>query len=98
MDASLPRLRATGFGRVDWRLPAVSSKRDPRIDVMRGMALLMIFVDHIPGNLLSSATLQNFGFSDAAEVFVFLAGMSSMLAYGKAFERDGAIGGLRRII
>jgi hypothetical protein len=75
---------------------AVSSKRDPRIDVLRGMALLMIFVDHIPGNVLSLVTLHNFGFSDAAEVFVLLAGMSSMMAYGKAW--DGALGGLHRII
>src|ERR1700730_7293907 len=77
---------------------AITSKRDARIDVVRGMALLMIFVDHIPGNVLSLATLHNFGFSDAAEVFVLLAGMSSMLAYGRVFEREGALGGLRRII
>src|ERR1700730_17518914 len=77
---------------------AVTSKRDPRIDVLRGMALLMIFVDHIPHNVLSLATLHNFGFSDAAEVFVLLAGMSSMLAYGKAFEQRGAFIGLHRII
>jgi hypothetical protein len=76
----------------------VISKRDPTIDVLRGAALLMIFVDHSPGNVLSMATLHNFGFSDAAEVFVFLAGMSAMLAYGKGFERNGAFAGLRRII
>jgi len=77
---------------------AIASKRDPRIDVVRGIALLMIFVDHIPGNALGLATLRNFGFSDATEVFVFLAGMSAMLAYGKAFERDGTLGGLHRVI
>jgi hypothetical protein len=76
----------------------VASKRDPRIDVLRGIALLMIFVDHIPANTLGLVTLHNFGFSDAAEVFVLLAGMSSMLAYGRVFEREGALGGLRRII
>ena len=76
---------------------AVASKRDPRIDVVRGTALLMIFVDHIPGNALEWATLRNFGFSDAAEIFVFLAGMSAMLAYRKAFERDGTLGGLYRV-
>jgi len=38
----------------------VSSKCDHRIDVLRGMALLMIFVDHIPGNVLSLVTLHNF--------------------------------------
>jgi hypothetical protein len=77
---------------------AVAFNRDPRIDVVRGMALLMIFVDHIPGNALGLGTLRNFGFSDAAELFVFLAGMSAMLAYGKVFERDGALGGLSRVI
>jgi hypothetical protein len=75
-----------------------ASKRDPRIDVLRGLALIMIFVDHIPGNLLSLITLRNFGFSDAAEVFVLLAGFSSMLAYGRIFQRDGARTGLRRIV
>ena len=41
--------------------------------------------------------MHNFGFCDAAELFVLLAGMSSMLAYGPAFERRGAWHGLLRI-
>lgn len=76
---------------------ATNSRRDPRIDIIRGLALLMIFVDHMPADLLNRVTLHNFGFCDAAEVFVMLAGMSSMLAYGKAFQRDGMKTGLRRI-
>jgi hypothetical protein len=64
--------------------------------VLRGLALLMIFVDHIPGNCLSLFTLHEFGFCDAAEVFVLLAGFSSMAAYGRAL-RDDRWGGLRRI-
>ena len=55
--------------------------RDPRIDFFRGVALLCIFVDHIPGNVLSRLTLCSWGFSDAAEVFVLLAGTSAALAY-----------------
>ena len=70
--------------------PAAVRERDHRIDVLRGLALLMIFVDHIPDNVLSLVTMHNFGFCDAAEAFVLLAGMSSMLAYGRAFERSGA--------
>jgi hypothetical protein len=77
---------------------AGASKRDPRVDVFRGLALLMIFVDHIPNNTLSLVTIRNFGFSDAAEIFVLLAGFSSMLAYGGVFDRDGANSGLRRIL
>jgi hypothetical protein len=66
--------------------------------VLRGIALLMIFIDHIPDNSLGLVTMHNFGFSDAAEVFVLLAGFSSMLAYGRTFERDGASRGLRKIV
>ena len=57
----------------------------------------MIFVDHIPADGLNTVTTHNFGFCDAAEVFVLLAGMSSMLAYGKVFQHDGMLTGLRRI-
>ena len=74
-----------------------SRKRDLRIDVIRGLALLMIFVDHMPSDLLNRVTLHNFGFSDAAEVFVLLAGYSAMMAYGRSFDRDGAARGLRRV-
>ena len=77
--------------------PATQHQRDPRIDVFRGAALVMIFADHIPDDVLNRVTLHNFGFSDAAEVFVLLAGVSAMLAYGRAFEREGAAGGLRRV-
>jgi hypothetical protein len=72
--------------------------RDPRIDLLRGFALLTIFIDHVPDNPLNLLTLRNFGFSDAAELFVVLAGVSSMIAYGRCFERDGARPGLRRVL
>ncbi|MGA7327507.1 MAG: OpgC domain-containing protein [Rhodomicrobium sp.] len=58
----------------------------------------MIFIDHIPNNFLDNITMRNFGFSDAAEVFVLLAGFSSVMAYGRVFERDGTRSGLRRIL
>jgi hypothetical protein len=73
------------------------SQRDPRVDVLRGLALLTIFIDHVPGNALAMLTLRNFGFADAAELFVILAGLSCMRAYGGRFEREGMGGGLRRI-
>jgi hypothetical protein len=49
------------------------------IDFWRGVALVMIFVNHIPGMDYSTLTLRNYAISDAAELFVFLAGCS--LAY-----------------
>ncbi len=62
------------------------------------MALLFIFVDHVPGNELARFTLRNFGFSDAAEVFVLLAGFSAVLAYGRAFESEGFRAGAARVL
>ena len=63
--------------------------RDPRIDFFRGLALIFIFWDHVPHNPLGQITLRNIGFSDAAEVFVFLAGFAAVLAYGKILQREG---------
>jgi hypothetical protein len=57
------------------------SKRDYRLDLFRGLALLCILFDHIPGTYLSRITLKNYGFCDAAEVFVLIAGISSARAY-----------------
>jgi hypothetical protein len=74
-----------------------NSARDPRIDLLRGFALVTIFIDHVPDNPLTALTMRNFGFADAAELFVILAGVSAMMAYGRAFERDGARSGLRRV-
>ncbi|WP_263146763.1 OpgC domain-containing protein [Pseudomonas sp. RIT-PI-AD] len=63
--------------------------RDLRIDFFRGLALVFIFWDHIPQNPLGLLTPRNVGFSDAAEIFVFLAGYVAVLAYGKLLLRDG---------
>ncbi|MCQ0987738.1 OpgC family protein [Jiella marina] len=65
--------------------PRVPMGRDHRVDFWRGVALVMIFVNHIPGNLYEHFTSRNFGFSDAAELFVFLAGFASAYAYGRLF-------------
>ncbi|MFM9974103.1 MAG: OpgC family protein [Beijerinckiaceae bacterium] len=71
------------------RLSDGAAPRDLRIDFFRGLALVMIFIDHISGNRLAALTLQRMGFADAAEVFVFIAGLTAVLAYRKVFERSG---------
>jgi hypothetical protein len=60
-------------------------KRIDSIDFWRGVALAVILVNHIPGNVLGMLTPRNFAFSDAAELFVFLSGLSVYLAYGERF-------------
>ncbi|MFN9907133.1 MAG: OpgC domain-containing protein, partial [bacterium] len=55
-------------------MSASVAARDLRLDLFRGVALMMIFINHVPGNFASYWTHMNFGFSDAAEAFVFLSG------------------------
>ncbi len=77
---------------------SLGAKRDLRIDFFRGLALVFIFIDHVPGNDLARLTLRNFGFADAAEVFVLLAGFSAVLAYGRTFENEGFRAGTSRVL
>ena len=72
--------------------------RDLRIDVCRGIALWFIFLDHVPNNIGSWLTLRNYGFSDSAEVFMFVSGVTCALAYGKARSRDGWTGVISRTL
>ncbi len=46
------------------------------IDFWRGVALVSIFINHVPGIWLGYLTHRNIGPSDSAELFVFLAGFS----------------------
>jgi hypothetical protein len=57
------------------------SQRDYRIDFWRGLALCTIFINHIPGNFFEIFTHRNIGFSDSAELFVFISGFTAALAY-----------------
>jgi hypothetical protein len=72
--------------------------RDLRIDACRGIALWCIFLDHVPNNIGSWLTLRNYGFSDTAEVFMFVSGVTCALAYGKAHARGGWTGVIGRTL
>jgi hypothetical protein len=64
-----------------------SHGRDLRIDFFRGAALYVILIDHIEFNPLARFTYHRFGFSDAAEAFVFLSGLSCGIAYYSVLKR-----------
>ena len=74
--------------------------RDFRIDLFRGLSLWWIFLDHVPETYLNHFTPKNFGFSDAAEILVFLSGLASGSVYGSVARRSGlgvaSLRGLRR--
>ena len=77
--------------------PASASRRDLRIDLFRGLALVFIFLDHIPNNSFGNWTPRNWGFSDAAEMFVFFSGFSTGRAYGGVLHRLGWGAAIKRI-
>lgn len=64
----------------------IPSTRDPRLDVFRGICLVMIFLNHVPGTVFEDYTSRNFGFSDAAEGFVLMSGIAAGLAYSADFR------------
>jgi len=72
-------------------LPEPSTSRDLRLDFFRGVALIFIFIDHIPENILSYFTLEALGFFDAAEVFIFISGFTAALVYGRRLVEKGAL-------
>lgn len=66
------------------RLPS-PAPRDTRLDVLRAVALLTIFINHVPGNAYESLTSRNFGLSDAAEAFALISGVAVAFAYSGKF-------------
>jgi hypothetical protein len=52
-------------------LPA-SGVRELRLDLFRGLALWLIFIDHVSPDVLTWFTIRSYGFSDAAEIFIFI--------------------------
>ena len=75
-----------------------ASERDLRLDFFRGLALFSIFIDHVDWNsLVAQFTLQSLGFSDAAEVFIFISGYTAGMVYGRAIEQQGLLRAAMRI-
>lgn len=75
-----------------------SKPRDMRLDFFRGLALLIIFIAHVPDNWLAQFRPASFGFSDSADIFVFVSGSAAAYAYGKVFRRAGFVAATARIV
>jgi hypothetical protein len=78
--------------------PAIATERDLRLDLFRGIALWLIFLDHIPTNIVNWATLRNYGFSDATEIFVFISGYTAAFVYGRAMRERGFVVAAARVL
>src|SRR5712675_2491642 len=82
--------------RVCANLPVAT--RDVRLDLFRGLANWAIFLDHIPHEVLGSLTTRNYGFSDAADLFVFISGYTAALVFGRIMIERGAAAAASRLV
>ena len=62
----------------------ITEQRDRRIDLLRGLALILLTLDHLQGNPLRRWTPVAWGLADMAEAFVFMSGM----VFGLAMSRE----------
>jgi len=77
-------------------LPA-AGLRELRLDLFRGLALWLIFIDHVSPDLLSWFTIRSYGFSDAAEIFIFISGYTAAFVYGRSLLESGFVIAAARI-
>jgi hypothetical protein len=92
-DASPPLASGRSFS-----LPVAAWERELRLDLFRGMALWLIFIDHLPPNILTWFTIRNYGFSDATEIFIFISGYTAAFVYGRAMLEQGIVIATARIL
>jgi hypothetical protein len=91
------RSRLLGLLR-SWRY-AETSKRDLRLDLLRGFAALVMIADHIGGNsLLWPLTGGDSFFVSAAEVFVLISGVLLGVVYGRVVFKKGLSAAVRKAI
>ncbi|MEH6951832.1 OpgC domain-containing protein [Nitrobacter sp. NHB1] len=82
----------------DGSVPAAPLERELRLDLFRGLALWLIFIDHLPQHLLTWVTIRNYGFSDATEIFIFISGYTAALVYGRVMRERGFVVAAARIL
>jgi hypothetical protein len=71
--------------------------RDLRLDLFRGVANWAIYLDHIPDNVVNWITTRNYGFSDAADLFVFISGYTASFVYARMMLDRGFLVGATRL-
>ncbi|SHL91329.1 hypothetical protein SAMN05444159_7171 [Bradyrhizobium lablabi] len=72
--------------------------RDLRLDLFRGLANWAIFLDHIPHEVLSWVTSRHYGFSDAADMFVFISGYTAAFVFGRVMIERGYLAAVSRLL
>ena len=71
--------------------------RDVRLELFLGIANWFIFLDHIPNNVVSWITIRNYGFSGAADLFIFISGYIAAIVYARMTLERGFVVAATRI-
>lgn len=74
-----------------------AESRDVRLDLLRGLAIWFIFLDHIPHNVVNWITLRNYGFSGAADLFISVSGYVATMVYANMIVERGFVVAATRI-
>ena len=82
--------------KVELALPP--SKRDLRLDLFRGLANWAMFLGHISSPVLAWFSFRNYGFSDGADLFVFISGYTSALVFTRKMRERGFVFGATRLL
>ncbi len=72
--------------------------RDVRLDLFLGIANWFLFLDHIPDNVVGWITIRNFGFSGAADAFIFISGYTASILYANIMLERGTLVGVTRVL
>jgi hypothetical protein len=82
---------------MDIKALLAANTRDTRLALFLGIANWFIFLDHIPDNAANWITLRNYGFSGAADAFIFISGYIAATTYASMMLERGFIVGATRL-
>jgi hypothetical protein len=82
---------------MDIKAILATNTRDTRLELFLGIANWFIFLDHIPDNFANWITIRNYGFSGAADPFIFISGYIAAIVYGRMILERGFLVGATRL-
>jgi hypothetical protein len=83
---------------MDLKTILTADGRDTRLYLFLGVANWSLFLDHIPDNAVNWITARNYGFSGAADWFIFISGYLAAITYTNIILERGFIVGATRVM
>jgi hypothetical protein len=82
---------------MDIKAAPAANGHDLRLVLFLGIANWFIFLDHMPRNSVNWITIRNYGFSGAADIFIFISGYTAATVFAKMMLERGFIVGATRL-